>query len=81
MHITTQRMVSTFDHLLSAIEHYTFHVITMSDSLLLQHVTIPEYIQPFNNQDKIRGGRVGVYIKESIKFKRRAVIEKRYPSL
>lgn len=76
-------MVSTFDHWLLAIEHYSFDVITMSEtwlnnnSLLLQHVTIPGYIDAFSNQDKIRGGGVGVYIKESIKFKRRGDIEKR----
>ena len=87
VHINTQSMVSTFDHLLIAIERYSFDIISMSEtwlknnSLLLQHVTIPGYTHAFNSRDKIKGGGVGVYIKESIKFKRRTDIEERYPSL
>ena len=86
VHINTQSMVSTFDHLLIAIERYSFDIISMSEtwlknSLLLQHVTIPGYTHAFNSRDKIKGGGVGVYIKESIKLKRRTDIEERYPSL
>ncbi|CAB4006181.1 Hypothetical predicted protein [Paramuricea clavata] len=51
------------------------------NNLLLQHVTIPGYVHAFNNRDKIRGGGVGIYIKESIKFKRRQDLEKRYPTM
>ena len=87
MHINTQSMVSTFDHLCLLIQRYFFDVITMSETwlkennLLIQYVTIPGYIHAFNNRDKIRGGGVGVYIKESIKFKRREDLEKRYPTM
>ena len=69
------------------IQRYSFDVITMSETwlkennLLIQYVTIPGYIHAFNNRDKIRGGGVGVYIKESIKFKRREDLEKRYPTM
>ena len=87
VHINTQSMVSTFDHLLIVIERYSFDIISKSktclknNSLLLQHVTIPGYTHAFNNRDKIKGGGVGVFIKEPIKFKRRTDIEERYPSL
>lgn len=87
MHINTQSMVSTFDNLLIAIERYFFDIITMSEtwlkenSLLLQHVTIPGYVHEFNNRDKVRGGGVGIYIKDSIKCKRRSDIEARYTSM
>ena len=87
MHINTESMVSTFDHLCLLIQRYFFDVITMSETwlkennLLIQYVTIPGYIHAFNNRDKIRGGGVGVYIKESIKFRRREDLEKRYPTM
>ena len=83
IHINTQSMVSTFDHLCLIIERYSFDVITMSETwlkennLLLQHVAIPGYVHAFNNRDRLRGGGVDIYIKESIKFKRRYDIEKR----
>ena len=51
------------------------------NNLLLQHVAIPGYVHAFNNRDRLRGGGVDIYIKESIKFKRRYDIEKRYPSM
>ena len=51
------------------------------NNLLLQHVTIPGYVHAFNNRDKIRGGGVGIYIKESIKFKRRQDLGKCYPTM
>ena len=87
MHINTQSMISTFDNLLLAVDRYKFDVITMSETrlkenhLLLQYVTIPGYTHAFNNRDKKRSGGVEVYIKDSIKFKRRSGIEKRYPTL
>ena len=78
MHINTQSMISTFDDLLLAVDRYKFDVITMRETslkenhLLLQYVTIPGYTHAFNNRHKKRGGGVGVYIKDSIKFKRRS---------
>ena len=87
MHINTQSMIFTFDNLLLAVDRYKFDVITMSETwlkenhLLLQYVTIPGYTHAFNNRDKKRGGGVGVYIKDSTKFKRRSDIEKRYLTL
>ena len=58
MHINTRSMVSTFDHLCLLIERYSFDVITMSETwlkennLLLQYVTISDYVHAFNNRDK-----------------------------
>ena len=48
---------------------------------LLQYVSIPGYINLFRNRDEIRGGGVGLYIKNSINFKRRTDIEKIEPEL
>jgi hypothetical protein len=87
LHINTQSMVSTFDDLLFAIERYNFDVVCMSETwlkdnkLLLQHVSIPGYTQVFNNRGKARGGGVGMYIRETIKFKRRTDSENKFLSL
>jgi hypothetical protein len=48
---------------------------------LLQYVSIPGYSSLFRNRDVIRGGGVGVYIKNSINFKRRCDIEQIEPEL
>ena len=87
MHINTRSMVSTFDGLLMTSRRYPFDVISMSEtwlkdnSLLLQHINIPGYCNAFRNRDKIKCGGVGVYVMETIKFKRRKDIEDRYPAL
>ena len=87
MYINTQSIISTFDNFLLAVDRYKFDVTTMSETwlkenhLLLQYVTIPGYTHAFNKRDKKGGGGVGVYIKDSIMFKRRSDIEKRYPTL
>ena len=68
VHINTQSMISTFNHLLMATARYSFDIISMSETwlknnnLLLQHITIPGYTHEFNSRDKIKGGGVGVYI-------------------
>jgi exonuclease III len=80
-------MVSTFDELLVTIKEYPFDVIAMSETWLknnphlLHYVTIPGYTNVFRNRDDIRGGGVGIYLKESIKFKRRTDIENIEPEL
>ena len=52
------------------------------NDLPLQHVTIPGYCHTyFHNRDRTRGGGVGVYLKESLKFKRRKDIESCYSNL
>ncbi|CAB4000880.1 Hypothetical predicted protein [Paramuricea clavata] len=80
-------MVSTFDELVLTIKEYPFDVVTMSEtwlknnSLLLQHVTIPGYSCEFRNRESVKGGGVGAYIKESVKYKRRTDIEAKEPDL
>ena len=87
MHINTQSMISTFDGLLMTLRQYPFDFISMSETwlknnpVLLQHVNIPGYCNAFRNRDEIKGGEVGVYVKETIKFKRRTDIENRYPKI
>ncbi len=48
---------------------------------LLRYVSIPGYSSLFCDRDVIRGGGVGVYIKNSINFKRRTDIEQIEPEL
>ena len=80
-------MVLTFDELLLTVKEYPFDVITMSETwlknneLLLQHVTIPGYSCEFRNRESIKGGGVGAYIKESVKYKHRTDIENKEPDL
>jgi exonuclease III len=68
-------------------KQYPFDVICMSETwlkdnpLLLQHVNIPGYSSEFRNRDSIKGGGVGAYINESLKYRRRSDIEKKEPSL
>lgn len=87
MHLNTQCMTSTFDELLLVIQRYGFDMVTLSETWLkdnpelLNHVSIPGYVNEFRNRDKIQGGGVGAYIKESVKYKRRKDIESRYPEL
>ena len=75
MYINTQRMISTFNGWLMTLRQYPFDVISMSETwlknnpLLLQHVNIPGYCNAFRNRDEIKGSGVGVYVKETIKFK------------
>lgn len=51
------------------------------NKMLLDYVQIPGYELPYNNRDNMRGGGVGFYIKDTIKFKRRTDIENRMPDL
>ena len=80
-------MVTSFDNLLVMVNRYCFDIITMSETwlkendLLLQHISIPGYLQAFNNRNIIRGGGVGIYLKESINFKRRSDLEKKYTGI
>ena len=80
-------MTSTFAELSLLVNDYQFDIVGMSEtwlkvnSLLLQHVSIPGYELCYNNHNKCRGGGVGAYIKESIKFKRRHDIEKNYSQI
>ena len=80
-------MTSTFNELLLTVPTYHLDVVSLSETclkdnhLLLNHVSIPGYIQEFRNRDGIKGGGVGAYIKESIKYKRRKDIENKHPNL
>ena len=77
MHLNTQSMTSTFDELLITVQDYGFDIITLSETWLkdnkhlLDHVSSPGYVNEFRNRDSIRGGGVGAYIKDSIKYRRR----------
>ena len=75
MHLNTQSMLSSLDELLLTIEKYPFDIITMSETWLkdnpqlLNYVKIPGYSQEFRNRENLRGGGVGAYLKESLKYK------------
>jgi exonuclease III len=80
-------MTSTFDDLLLVIRTYGFDIVTLSETWLkdnpqlLNHVSISGYGHEFRNREQIRGGGVGAYIKETVKYKRRKDIESKYPDL
>ena len=48
---------------------------------LLDYVSIPGFVMEFRNREGIRGGGVGVHIKENINYKRRRDIENAHPEL
>ena len=87
MHLNTQSMTTTFDDLCHIIQRYEFDVVKLSETWLkdnpqlLSHVFIPGYANEFRNRDKIKGGGVGAYIKENVKYKRRKDIESKYPEM
>ena len=80
-------MASWFDELLATIKEYPFNVVTRSETwlkdnaLLLQYVTIPGYSHVFQNRNKVRGGGVGAYLREGIRYKRQINIENTKPNL
>ena len=69
------------------INQYPFDIITMSETwlkdnkYLLDYVSIPGYVNVFQNRDRIRGSGVGIYIRESINFKCRRDIENLNPDM
>ena len=74
-HQSTQSMSSTFDEFQVMVYHHTFDIITLSETWLrnftnlLQYVQIPAYSFRYKNRDEWRGGGVGMYIKDTIKYK------------
>ena len=87
MHLNTQSMVSTFDEFILTINQFPFDIITLSETWLkdnrhlLDYVSIPGYVNLFRNRDIIRGGGVGIYLRDNIKFKLRKDIEKLQPDM
>ena len=59
------------------LHHHPFDIITLSetwlrnDTNLLQYVQIPGYSFCCKNRDERREGGVGIYIKDTIKYKKR----------
>ena len=76
-HQNSQRMTSSIDEFRLLLETYKFDIAALSETwlkdnpLLLSYVSILEYTFEYHNRDKIRGGGVGFYIRESISYKRR----------
>ena len=87
MHLNTQSMVSTFNEFLLTVTNHTLDIITLSETwlkdnpLLMEYVAIPGFNTEFRSRDTIRGGGVGAYIKDTIKYKRRHDIENLLPEL
>ncbi|CAB4018868.1 Hypothetical predicted protein [Paramuricea clavata] len=86
MHLNTQSMVSSFNEFQVFLSQYPMDVITMSETWLKENPALLEYVSlfgygaVFRNRDKIRGGDVGAYISNSVKYKRRKDIEKLQPN-
>ena len=81
-HLNTKSMSSTFDEFQLMLYHHPFDIITLSetwlrsDTNLLQYIQIPEYNFCCKNWDERRGGGVGMYIKDTIKYKERQDLNK-----
>ena len=80
-------MVLTFNELLLTANLYPLVIVALSETWLrdqphlLDYISIPCFVWEFRNRVSIRGGGVGVYIKENINYKRRRVIENGHPEL
>ena len=87
MHLNTQSMVSTFNELLLTVNSYPPDIVALRETWLrdqpqlLDYVSIPGFVTEFRNREGIKGGGVGVYIKENINYKRRRDIEYAHPGL
>lgn len=87
VHLNTQSMVSTFNEFLLIVNSYPLDIIALSETWLkdqpqlMECVSIPGYATEFQHREGVKGGGVGVYIKEDIKYKRRVDIEKLHPEL
>ena len=74
-------MVLTFNKFLITINEYPLDVITLSETrlednpALLDFVSVPGYSTVFRNQESMKGGGVGSYIRNDIIFKHRKDIE------
>ena len=81
MHLNTQSMCSTFNEFQLTVESYPLDIITLSETwlkenpLLMKYVQLPGYVTEFRNRENHRGGGVGMYIKDNIRYKRRKDIE------
>lgn len=86
MHLNTQSMVSTFNEF-ALPANYPLDIITLSETWLkdhrelLEYVSIPGYQTEFLHRKAIKGGGVGAYVRENIKYKRRKDIEEKQPNL
>ena len=87
MHLNTQSMVSTFSELLLTVNSYPLDIVALSATWLreqpqlLDYVSIPGFVTEFLIREGIRGGGVGIYIREIINYKRRRDIENAHPEL
>ena len=81
MYFNTQSMRSSFNEFLVLVSQLPMDIITMSEAwlrdnpALLDYVTLPGYTSVFRNREGVKGGGVGAYSIDSIKFKRRKDIE------
>ena len=87
MLLNTESMVSTFNELLLTVNSYPLDIVALDETWprdqpqVLDYVSIPGFVTEFRNGEGIRGGGVGVYIKENINYKRRRDIENAHPEL
>ena len=74
-------MVLTFNELLLTANPYPLDIVALSETWLrdqpqlLDCISIPGFVREFRNRVCIKGGGVGVYIKENINYKRLRDIE------
>ena len=74
-HLNSQLIISQFHEFQVLLKERPFDVITLSETRLknnkyiLDYAITPDYSFLYHNKNKQKGGGVGVYIKENIKFK------------
>ena len=87
MHLNTQSMLSTFNEFALIVNKYPLDIITLSETWLkdnkdrLEYVSFPCFSKDFRNRDNIKGGGVGAYIRDNIKYKQRKDIENTQPDM
>ena len=73
-HLNTRSVTSSFDEFNLMLTTYGFDIVALSETwlkdnnFLLDYVTIPGYNSEYRNREQKRGGGVGFYLKENIKY-------------
>ena len=82
MHSNTPSLASTFDRFQMILSNYSFDVVALPETWLTRNKALNDFVQipaghdlVTENRNNMKGGGVGFYIKDSIKFKRRKDIE------
>lgn len=74
-HLNTQSLASSFAEFEVMLNEHKFDIVTLSETwlkdnpALISYITIPGYKFEYSNRTHKRGGGVGIYIKETFRYK------------